>query len=214
MANLSYVTSFVLKYKPFNTGNDSFIKIDSYSWRGVGIDTWHVKGDRDYQQMVGYFITPDGREVTLGRRDTAVMGVDSSEFRNARQQFFIDLIQWSFHGFVDHLDYALTAADLVVARDVIDQFPPHDGTYHSTLTLADAIELYGKEVRWLVTSRKLTRGKFEQTVDFFVDGDAPDTERHFIINPPDVEHPFLKVGDWFEQHKSTIIDTLGLDKEK
>lgn len=213
MANSLYVFKNVLQFEPFKD-NAEYVKLLSDYWRGVHIDTWHIKGDSDYQQMVGYIVVETGNEVVLGRRDIPVMEMTSLEFHNVKRQFYCDLINWSFHGLVDNLDYALTPDDLTMARTIISPFPPADGTFHSTLTLADSIELYGKEVHWLVTSRKLTRGQFEQTVDFFVDGEVPDTERHFIINPPDVEQPFLKVGNWFEKHEASIINTLGLDKDK
>jgi len=214
MSNQTHTTTHVIKYTPYIQGDDSFMKINSHTWHGITIDTWHVKGKRDYQQMVGYFTTDNGKEITLGRRDIAVMEVDSLDFHNARSKFYSDLMRWSFHGFVDNLDGALTAQDLEASRRVVEPTSPANAAHHETAWLEDHLELYGKQVHWKVTSLKWTRREFEQTLDFYVIEGKSGVERHCLINLPKTEHPYIVVGDYFEQHKPLIAETLGLDLSK
>ncbi|QXO10081.1 hypothetical protein pEaSNUABM37_00120 [Erwinia phage pEa_SNUABM_37] len=200
-----------IKYEvPEDKGNH--VKLDSNTWHGITIDTWRMDAEKPYNQLVGYFIAEDGREILLGRRDVEATDLGSLDFHNQRSKYFSDLIHWSFHGFADNLHYEISISDLMEGRAVIQPFPPANGHNHETIYLEDSIELGGRTMHWKVTSEKLTNGPFKQTIDFFVKNYA-NIGRHFII---DVEaaNPFVKISNHYERHKDLIAETLGLDLSK
>lgn len=201
----------LMKYEiPEDKG--SHVKVDTHTWHGAVIDTYQMDAEKPYLQMVGYFITADGEDILLCRKDIPMLDIEDLDFFNARREFFCQLIRWSFHGFADKLHYEISIDDLIASRAVIQPFCPANNYRHETIYLEDSIELGGKTVYWKVTSEKLTNGPFKQTIDFFVKN-YDNIGRHFII---DVEaaSPFVKISDHYEWHKAMIAETLGLNLSK
>jgi hypothetical protein len=53
-----------------------------------------------------------------------------------------------------------------------------------------------------------------QRLKVYVADGAPHVRRQFLIDLPVTKDPFIKLGDHFEQHKTLIAETLGLNLEK
>lgn len=207
---LAYTKTLVPYERIPDKGNH--VKLDSKTWRGVTIDTWRMDAEKPYNQLVGYFITEDGREILLGRLDVKASDVGSLDFHDQRSKYFSNLIHWAFHGFADSLHYEVSINDLISGRAVIEPFCPYNSAVHDIAYFEDQIELGGQTMHWKITSKKLTNGPFEQIIDFFVKGHAG-LERHFIIRMEN-EQPFIKISDHYERHKTLIAETLGLDLSK
>jgi hypothetical protein len=212
MANMSFTKTFYKFELPEDKGNH--VKVNTHTWLGIVIDTWKMDVEKPYLQMVGYFNTAEGKEILLARKDIKLLDVDSLDFFNERRRFFCDLSSWSFHGFADNLHFDITAEDLVESRKVVHPGDPANAAVHETKYYNDKLELGGKLVHFEVKSLKKTKGPFMQRLKVYVADDTPHVRRQFLIDLPVTKDPFIKLGDHFEQHKTLIAETLGLNLEK
>lgn len=185
--------------------------LEKFSLNGLNIDTYLMKEENPYHQLVVWFTSPEGEEVVLLREDVSV--TDADGIRRNRNTVDAKVRVDVFHGFADNLHYDLKAEHLTAARRVIKCLDAFNIVIHHKARVDDSLELGGRRVFWTIKSAKPTNGDYKQSIRFYTNSPVAHTQVAFTAYWK-AREPFVRVNALFEKYKEDIARVLELDLEK
>lgn len=189
------------------------VQYSAFTENGLSVDTWLIKADKPYHQMVAYVTKADGTEILVGRHDLHGVSELNLHLHHKCLDWHRQLCNELMHGYADtHLLTALTVEDMADVRQLLDVPHHHDDLDDVECNVTHDLPWSDHVLRWDVRSERLTIGIYIQSVRFFTIDKETGNERSYLIKLPQTQEPYINISAIFNKQEAVIIETLGLGK--